>query len=59
MAFEDRIRVVFEAFTDKATAGIKSFRTEVGAAEGFTGKLSGWRFVAQGLVQHRQPNHRS
>jgi hypothetical protein len=39
MAFEDRIRVVVDLVTDKATSGIKSFRTEVAAAEGFTGKL--------------------
>ena len=37
--FNERIQVVIDVVTDKATKGFKDFRTAVGEAEGFTGKL--------------------
>ena len=37
--FNERISVVIDVVTDKATKGFKDFRTAVGEAEGFTGKL--------------------
>lgn len=37
--FNKRISVVIDVVTDKATKGFKDFRTAVGEANGFTGKL--------------------
>lgn len=37
--FNERIQVVIDVVTDKATKGFKDFRTAVSEAEGFTGKL--------------------
>lgn len=37
--FNERISVVIDVVTDKATNGFKDFRTAVGEANGFTGKL--------------------
>ena len=37
--FGDKITVVVDVVTEKAKTGLKSFRDEVGKAEGFTGKL--------------------
>ena len=37
--FNERISVVIDVVTDKATKGFKDFRTAVGEANGFTGKL--------------------
>lgn len=39
MALGDKITVIIDVVTDKATAGINSFKTSVKEAEGFTGKL--------------------
>lgn len=37
--FNERISVVIDVVTDKATKGFKDFKTAVGEANGFTGKL--------------------
>ena len=37
--FNERISVVIDVVTNKATAGLKDFRSAVTEAQGFTGKL--------------------
>jgi hypothetical protein len=39
VSFTEKINVIIDVTTDKATAGIKGFKSAVSDAEGFTGKL--------------------
>ena len=37
--FTERVQVVIDVVTNKATQGLKDFKSAVGEAQGFTGKL--------------------